>query len=313
MSAAPAAPGAAGPPVAPGGGPPDHVAPTRPPLGPPAAAGAPTARPRPRHPRSALVAAGVLALLVAVAALAPVVAPHAPEALDLADRRAAPSTAHWFGTDELGRDLLTRVLFGARVSLAIGLVSAGVSAAIGVVVGATAGYAGRWAEALLMRLTDAMLSVPRLPLLMIAAAVLDPGVPLLVLLVGAVGWMETARVVRAEVQSLRARDHVAAARALGAPPTRVLARHVLPGVAPTAAVATALAVGRGILLESALSFFGVGVQPPTASWGSMLYQAQATMSTEPWLGLFPGAFVFLTVLCCNVLGDALAAARPGAE
>jgi peptide/nickel transport system permease protein len=255
----------------------------------------------------------VLALLVALAAFAPIVAPYGNEALDLADRRAAPSPAHWFGTDELGRDLLTRVLFGARVSLAIGLVSAVVSAAIGVLVGATAGYAGRWVDALLMRLTDAMLSVPRLPLLMIAAAVLDPGVPSLVLLVGAVGWMETARVVRSEVLSLRARDHVSAARALGAAPVRVLLRHVLPGVAPTAAVATALAVGRGILLESALSFFGVGVQPPTASWGSMLYQAQTTMSTEPWLGVFPGAFVFLTVLCCNVLGDAIAGGRTGAE
>jgi peptide/nickel transport system permease protein len=140
---------------------------------------------------------------------------------------------------------------------------------------------------------------------MILAAILDPSIPLLVLLVGAAGWMETARVVRAEVQSLRASDFVAAARALGASPARVVARHLLPGVLPTAGVATALAVGRAILLESALSFFGVGVQPPAASWGSMLYQAQTAMSTEPWLGIFPGLFVFVTVLCCNVLADSL--------
>jgi peptide/nickel transport system permease protein len=167
---------------------------------------------RPRGARrAALVAGGGLVTLLALAALAPVVAPYAADALDLANRRAAPSTAHWFGTDELGRDLLTRVLFGARISLAIGLVSAAVSVAIGVSVGATAGYAGRWVDALLMRLTDAMLSVPRLPLLMIGAAVLEPGIPLLIVLVGVVGWMETARVVRSEVLSIKARDYVAAA------------------------------------------------------------------------------------------------------
>ena len=162
-----------------------------------------------------------------------------------------------------------------------------------------------------MRFTDAMLSVPRLPLLMIAAAVLAPSVPLLIVLVGAAGWMETARVVRAEVQSIKTNDFVTAARAMGARPRASLASR-LPGVASDGAVATTLAVGRGILLESALSFFGVGVQPPTASWGNMLYQAQTTMSSEPWLGIFPGAFIFLTVLCCNLLGTALTDRQPQA-
>jgi len=179
------------------------------------------------------------------------------------------------------------------------------SVAIGVTVGATAGYARGVADALLMRFTDAMLSIPTLPLLMIAAAVLDPGVPLLIALVGAVGWMETARVVRTEVQSLSVREFVTAARAAGARGPRILVRHVLPGVLPTVMVALTIAIGRGILLESALSFFGVGVQPPTASWGNMLYQAQTTMSSEPWLGIFPGAFIFVTVLCFNVVGNAL--------
>jgi peptide/nickel transport system permease protein len=253
-----------------------------------------------------LLAAAALGALILVAAAAPVIAPYHMDALDLAHRRGAPSMAHWFGTDELGRDLLTRILFGARISLAIGLVSAVVSVALGVTIGAAAGYAGRWVDDLLMRLTDAMLSVPRLPLLMIAAAVFAPGVPLVILLVGGAGWMETARVVRAEVQSIKTRDYVASARAIGAGSLRVVARHVLPGVTATAAVATTLAVGRGILLESAMSFFGVGVQPPTPSWGNMLYQAQTTMSTEPWLSIFPGVFIFVTVLCCNVLGDAVA-------
>ena len=262
---------------------------------------------------TAVVALLILTALILAALLAPLLAPYEFDALDLANRRDAPSFVHWFGTDELGRDLLTRVLYGARVSLAVGLVSAAVSVALGVTVGATAGWAGRWLDALLMRLTDAMLSIPRLPLLMIAAAILAPNVALLILLVGAAGWMETARVVRAEVQSIKTNDFVTAARAVGATSRRVVWHHVLPGVLPTAAVATTLAVGRGILLESALSFFGVGVQPPAASWGNMLYQAQTTMSSEPWLGIFPGAFIFLTVLCCNVIGSALTDHDPTAS
>jgi len=256
------------------------------------------------------IAAGIVLLLLALAAvLAPLITPYGFDELDLANRRAAPSAAHWFGTDELGRDLLTRVIFGARISLAIGVMSAAMSAAIGTTIGSVAGYLGGWADDVLMRVTDAMLSVPRLPLLMIAAAVLDPGVPMLIVLVGVAGWMETARVVRADVQSIKTRDFVSAARALGATPKRILVRHVLPGALPAATVATTIAVGRGILLESALSFFGVGVQPPTASWGNMLYQAQTTMTSEPWLGIFPGALIFLTVLCFNLLGDALSRAK----
>jgi peptide/nickel transport system permease protein len=252
------------------------------------------------------VALAVLALLVVGALAAPLVAPYAFDAVDLANRRGAPSFSHWFGTDELGRDLLTRLLYGARVSLAVGFVSAAMSATIGVAIGAAAGYGSRWLDDALMRLTDAMLSIPRLPLLMIGGAILGPNVPLVIVLVGLVGWMETARVVRAEVRSIATRDFVLAARAMGATPVRVVVRHVLPGITGTVAVATTLAVGRGILLESALSFFGVGVQPPAASWGNMLYQAQTTMSTEPWLSVFPGAFIFVTVLCCQVVGDALA-------
>lgn len=257
--------------------------------------------------RSVLLPALAVAVLIGIALLAPVLAPYAMDGLDLANRRAAPSFAHWFGTDELGRDLFTRVLYGARVSLAIGLVSAAVSVSIGTAVGAIAGYAGRWIDDLLMRLTDAMLCIPRLPLLMILAAFARPSVVVLVAFVGVVGWMETARVVRTAVQSLAARDFVSAARASGATPARVLLRHVLPGIVPVVTVATTLAVGRGILLESALSFFGVGVQPPTASWGNMLYQAQTTMTSEPWLAVFPGLMIFLTVLACNAVGESIGA------
>jgi peptide/nickel transport system permease protein len=252
--------------------------------------------------RTAVIVAVVLALL---ALLAPWIAPYAPDAIDLAGRRAAPSASHWFGTDDLGRDLLARILFGARVSLAIGILAAALTVALGAGVGLVAGWAGRWIDALLMRVADAILAVPRLPLLMIASVILRPGVLTLIVLVAAVSWMETARVVRAEVRSLATRGFVEAGRAIGANAMESIVRHILPNVVPTLVVATTLAVGRSILLESAMSFFGVGVQPPTASWGNMLYQAQATMTTEPWLALFPGAAILVSVLTVNALGEQL--------
>ncbi len=246
-----------------------------------------------------------LGLLLLIAGAAPYLAPYAADAVDLAHRRGAPSVAHWFGTDDLGRDLFTRVLLGARITIALGVAAALASAGIGLVIGATAGYLGHRADDLLMRLTDAMLSIPRLPLLMLGAAVTEPGLLMLILLVALTGWMETARVVRADVQSLADREFVQAARAIGNSPWRVIVRHIIPAVVPTTTVAVTLAVGRSILLESTLSFFGVGVQPPTASWGNMLYQAQSTMASEPWLAIFPGACIFLTVLGCNQLGEQL--------
>jgi peptide/nickel transport system permease protein len=250
----------------------------------------------------------VVGALVVIALLAPLAAPFAPDAVDLALRRRPPSLAHWFGTDELGRDVLTRAWYGARVSLAVGVLSALLATALGALVGGLGGYRRGWLDAVLMRLTDGMLAIPRLPLLMIAAAILQPSIPLLIVLVGAVGWMETARVVRADVLSLSQRPFVEAARASGAGDWRIVPVHILPNAAPSMAVSSTLAVGRGILLESALSFFGVGVQPPSASWGNMLYQAQTTMTTEPWLALFPGLMIFVAVLAINVLGERLATA-----
>jgi peptide/nickel transport system permease protein len=244
-----------------------------------------------------------LAALAAAAILAPLVAPYAPDALDLANRRAAPSLTHWFGTDDLGRDTFSRALFGGRVSIAIGLLSALVAAALGVGVGAVAGYAGGWTDTMLMRATDAVLSVPRLLLLMVAAATLQPSLPELVILVGIVGWMETARVTRAAVRSLVAREFVVAARAAGAGHLRIMGKHLLVNASGAIRVAAVLAVGRAILVESALSFFGVGVQPPAASWGSMLYQAQSAMATEPWLALFPGLCIVVTVATLTVLSE----------
>lgn len=259
--------------------------------------------------RSLYVALGILGLLALASIVVPLLVPPSQEAMNLAARRAPPSLAHLFGTDELGRDVLSRVLQGARVSLAIGLLSAALAVSLGTAVGAIGGFLGGWVDSALMRLTDAMLAIPRLPFLMIVAAILQPSIPLLIVLVGAAGWMETARVVRSEVLSLVTRGFVEAARASGIGEGSILTRHVLPNVWGTVAVSATLAVGRGILLESALSFFGVGVQPPSASWGNMLYQAQTTLTSEPWLAIFPGIAIFVSVLCVNVIGERLAAAH----
>jgi len=246
--------------------------------------------------------------LVATALAAPIVAPYAPDRIDLSVRREAPSAAHVFGTDELGRDVFSRVIYGARVSLAVGLFSAAVAGASGVAIGGSAGYVGGALDAVLMRSTDGMLAIPRLPLLMIAAVVLQPSIPWLIVLIGLAGWMETARVVRAEFRALRGKGFVENARAAGASHTRVLVRHLLPNAAQAVAVSLTLAVARGILLESALSFFGVGVRPPAASWGNMLYQAQAALATEPWLAIAPGAFILMTTVSVSLIGDRLAGA-----
>jgi peptide/nickel transport system permease protein len=248
----------------------------------------------------------VLVALVAAAIAAPLLAPYAPDAVDLAHRREPPSSSHWFGTDELGRDVAARILDGARISLAVGLLSASVAGLSGVAIGGIAGYSGGAVDAVLMRLTDAALAVPRLPLLMIAGAVLQPPVSVLVLLIGLAGWMETARVVRAEFMTLRARGFVESARAAGAGHVRLILAHLLPNAAQAIVVSMTLAVARGILLESALSFFGVGVRPPQASWGNMLYQAQSALLTEPWLALAPGIFIFVTTLSVNLAGDRMA-------
>jgi peptide/nickel transport system permease protein len=253
--------------------------------------------------RGATIVLIVISLLVLAA---PLVTPYAPDALDLANRRAAPSLGHWFGTDDLGRDLLSRVLHGGRVSLAIGLLAAIVATTLGVAVGAASGYFGGAIDSGLMRLTDTMLAVPRLLLLMILAAILQPSVPALVLLVGLVGWMETARVTRTEVRTLAGQEFVLAARAAGAGGGRIVVRHLLANALGAIQAAAALAVARAILLESTMSFFGVGVQPPAASWGSLLYQAQAAMTTEPWLAIFPGAFIVVSVVAVTMLTDEMA-------
>jgi peptide/nickel transport system permease protein len=262
---------------------------------------------------------------VALAALAmPLVAAalHAdPSSVDLSSRFAGPSLAHPLGTDELGRDMLLRLLEGGRVSLAIGIAAALAAAAIGTAIGLAAGYLGGWTDRVLMRLADGVIALPLLPLLIVLAA-LDlhklglsqwlaesPAISLLriVALAVLIGWTTAARLVRGATLVTRQRDFVRAAQSLGAGTPHILWRHILPNVLGPLVVATTLSVGDIILLESVLSFLGLGVQPPLASWGSMLSNAEELITASPMLAIYPGAMIFLTVIACNLLGDALLA------
>jgi peptide/nickel transport system permease protein len=238
-------------------------------------------------------------------------------ATDLLNRSQPPSLAHPFGTDALGRDYFVRVLEGGRVSLVVGLGGAVATGVIGTAVGLVAGYAGGRLDALLMRLTDVVIALPILPLLLIVAAIDlsklglagagDGGVLRLVVIVALFGWPAIARVARAQTLSVRRRTYVLAAEALGAGAGRVVRRHVLPNVAGPVIVAATLNIGNVILAESVLSFLGLGIQPPTPSWGNLLSDAQTTLAQAPHLAVIPGLAIFLTVIAFNVLGDGLQA------
>jgi peptide/nickel transport system permease protein len=259
-----------------------------------------------------------LVLLAALAAAAPLVAAALgtdSTTVDLLARNAPPSWAHPLGTDELGRDLLLRLLEGGQISLFVGLVGAIAAAAIGTTIGLVAGWRGGRADALLMRLTDAVIALPVLPLLIVLAAVdlgklgLDLGEHAslwrIVAITALFGWTTVARLVRGATLSLRAQEFVRAARALGAGGARIVLVHILPNVASPIVVATTLSVGQIVLLESVLSFLGLGIQPPTASWGNMLTNAQETVASAPALAVWPGLLIFLTVIAFNVVGDGL--------
>jgi peptide/nickel transport system permease protein len=260
-----------------------------------------------RDPRSraALI---VLGLGVLAALLAPLLTPYDPAAqLDIVQLRSlAPSLAHPFGTDPYSRDVLARVLFGARVSLSIAFAAVVLSVSFGVLIGVAAGYLGGGVDAVLMRLVDTALAIPRL-LLIIAVVALWGSVSVftLTLLIAGVSWFAVSRLVRAETLVARDREYVVAARALGAGPWRVMLRHVLPNVVGPGLVNATLAVGNVILLEAGLSYLGIGVRPPTASWGSIIQDGAERVSDLWWLTVFPGLAIVITVFACNALGDAL--------
>jgi peptide/nickel transport system permease protein len=251
-----------------------------------------------------LIGAAMVCSIVAVALAAPWLAPYDPAraVADTFGDPGAPSRAYPLGTDELGRDVLSRVIFGARIALQVGLAAMVVTLTIGVAVGLTSGFFGGAVDFALMRLTDVMLTLPALLLAMALVAVLGPSLVTILLVIGLVSWTGLARVVRAETLSVSRRDFVTAARALGAHPRRLIVRHVLPNVLPTVIVMGALGTSSVLLIDAALSFLGLGVPPPTPTWGRMVSEATMYFRTAPWLAIFPGLAIFYTVLGFNLLG-----------
>lgn len=249
-----------------------------------------------------------LTFFVTVALAAPWVAPYDPSLqLEIvALKNQAPSLQHPLGTDLYSRDVWSRIAYGARVSLSIAALAMLVAVTLGALVGAVAGYMRRWIDTVLMRTVDVGLAMPRIFLLLMAIALWEH-LPLwlLVLVIGVTGWFGTSRVVRAEVLTLRERDFVTAARALGAGPVRIIVRHVLPNVAAPIIVSAALGIGNVMLLEAGLSFLGIGVQPPLPSWGNMIADGASSLSTAPWTTVFPGLTIALVVMALHAVGDAL--------
>lgn len=255
--------------------------------------------------RRALLAAAVVLILAIVALIGPLLYNADPNALDLTRAAQPPGEGHLLGTDESGRDVLGRLLAGSRVSLAVGFAAVACSALLGLSLGAMAGLGGRRLDSIVMRLTDAMMAIPALFLIITTLALFGTTVTGLVIAIGATSWMGLARLVRAELLTIREQDYVEAARALGTRPVSLLTRHAFPHLLPSILVNITFGVGTAILMESALSFIGLGVQPPAASWGNMLSNAITYLHASPMLAIYPGVMILLTVVSVNVLGDAL--------
>ncbi len=247
----------------------------------------------------------MIAFIALLAIFAPLVSPYDPYDINTATRGDAPSLAHPFGIDEVGRDMLSRTIYGSRIAMLVGLSATGISLVIGVLVGASAGYFGGFVDAILSRIVDALIAFPLLVLLIAMAAALGPSLRNVIIIIGVTVWGQYARVVRAEVLSLREREFVTAARTVGATDGRIIIRHIIPNVLGPIIVLASLSVAGIILLEAALSFLGLGVQPPTPSWGSMLSAGRTYILTYPHIAFFPGLAIVVTVLGFNLLGDGL--------
>ena len=255
----------------------------------------------------ALIGLAVLLLLAIAALAAPLLVSHDPSRIDLAHQLESPSLGHWLGTDTQGRDIWARLVYGARVSLAVGFISQAIALALGVTLGLLAGFYGRWVDEAVMRLADITLAFPTLLLLIAMAAALQPSLGVVFVTVGVVGWAGMARLVRGQVLVVRQLEFVHAARALGARDGRIIALHLLPNVVAPVVIAATLGMAGAIMAEAALSFLGLGVQPPTPSWGSMIADGRdlSQLRTAPWTSVFPGLAIGATVLGFNLLGDAL--------
>ncbi|HYB10534.1 MAG TPA: ABC transporter permease [Alphaproteobacteria bacterium] len=257
-----------------------------------------------RHP-SAVFGGAVVVFFVAIAIAAPWVSPYDPLKTSFSAVRKAATLAHIFGTDEIGRDVLSRVIFGARASLLAGVVSVAIAVGLGVPIGLVSGYAGRWVDGILMRITDAMLACPFLILAIAFAAFLGPSLTNAMIAIGVSVMPIFMRLTRAQTLSVKVEDYVEAAKALGNPHWRILLRHILPNVLPPLMVQATLAIAQAIIAEASLSFLGLGQQPPAPSWGSMLNTAKNFLDNAPWMALWPGVAIFLVVLAFNLLGDGL--------
>jgi len=255
--------------------------------------------------KGAVVGLIVVGLFVALAIFAPLISPYDPAAQSWIAVRKAPSAAHWFGTDEIGRDVLSRVIWGTRASLLAGLVSVSISLACGVPIGLLAGYVGGPVDALISRMTDAMLACPFLILAIALAAFLGPSLTNAMIAIGVTATPVFIRLTRAQVLAVKVEDYVEAARALGNPPWRIALRHVLPNAISPLIVQATLAIAAAVIAEASLSFLGLGQQPPAPSWGSMLNTAKNYIDNAPWMAIWPGLSIFLLVLSFNLVGDGL--------
>lgn len=255
--------------------------------------------------KGAVLGLAVIALFIVLAVFAPLIVPYDPIATSWSLVRKPPSLQHWFGTDELGRDVLARVVFGARASLLAGVISVGIALAIGVPLGLVAGYRGGFIDGLISRITDAMLACPFLILAIALAAFLGPSLGNAMIAIGVSATPIFIRLTRGQVMSVKVEDYVEAARAMGNPRWRIALVHILPNILPALLVQATLSIAAAIIAEAALSFLGLGQQPPAPSWGSMLNAAQRFLTSAPWMAIWPGLAIFMVVLSFNLVGDGL--------
>ena len=249
---------------------------------------------------------GLLVFAVFVIAIfAPLIAPYDPSQIDIKNILVGPSSQHPFGTDDLGRDVLSRMIWGSRVSLEVGFVAIGIATLIGILLGAISGFYGGYVDSAIMRAVDIMLSIPTIFLILAIIAILEPSIINIMVVIGLTSWMEPARLVRAEFISIKEREYVTAARALGASDSRIIFRHILPNSLSPILVSATMGIGGAILVESGLSFLGLGVQPPTPSWGSLLSSGKDNIEIAWWLSAFPGLAILVTVLGYNLLGEGI--------